>query len=702
VTRILGIVNWINADKPGQPFAGVLPLVDDKWNAIAPSTFPPEGQAFWPTAKDAQKESLVFFEAEENFGHRGNDKEIDKYRVRTAEFATEVIDLRSVGDVERVRTRLALGIRLAAIPHRAMIWCGQDVVVGPVKFTLGANGLLTLDRETRVSIPYCGAAELDIRTEPRTGRSVLVGILPSPSGFVDWDEDRMVVQRAFKAALKHGVRVEDTENVAFAQQILDDAAAAVTQTGLSAEEIELEVSRLTRARELLAAHERVGVLSQQTLEAFQQHPLVQKQVQAATRAAEVAARAEVLQDMQAETERVEQLRRDAAAVVAQIEDAIAELSAVREERDQEIARIERDVRERLRAEQESQPDEPTVQPTMSRTTSREFTTPVSDDTWLHAPIHGAWRARPDAIAELNQLRRRALPIFRAKRVASTVFQQFHASLSARLFPIVAGDVPLNAVEAYASTTCSGRLVIIHASALLQEPSDVFGRVDANSGRLVPHAAGLLDLVLAAQSSDAPALVVIEGVNRGPTESFLVPLVRSWVEMATLPLFHPNALRSADKYRGAASLRWPKNVFLCGTVSEGATTLPMSPDIWPYASFIESVIEPGDSDGVEDLSEASFTGDVFRLDEPAEDDLGTDFQGVLAPISRSTIRYARALRRFMSDEKAIVPIVARVIGAPFVACQPEGGSGILEQFVEHTGVEPQLLAEAVARVRRRIG
>jgi hypothetical protein len=697
VTRILGIVNWINASNPGQPFAGVLPLVDDKWNAIAPSTFPPEGQAFWPLARDAQKESLVFFEVEENFGHRGNDKEKDKYRVRTAELATEVIDLRSVGDVERVRRRLALGIRLAAIPHRAMIWCQSDIVVGPVQFTLGANGLVTLDRATRASIPYCGAAELDIRTELRTGRSVLVGILPSPSGFVDWDEDRMVVQRAFQAALKHGVRSDD---VAFAQQILDDAAATVTETGLTAEEIELEVSRLTRARELLAAHERVDILSQSTLEAFQQHPLVQKQLQAATRAAEVAVRAEVLQDMEEQVERVAHLRRDAAAAEAQISTAIAELSSVRDEREEEVARIEKEVRERVRAELEE--SSPRAEIAVPRTQSKELSIQATGDAWSHTPIHPAWRARPDAIADLNQLRRRAVSVFKAKRVASTVFQQFHASLSARLFPILGGDAPMNAVEAYANTTCSGRLVVIHASALLQEAADVFGRIDSSGGRLVPHPAGLIDLVIAAQLSDAPALVVLEGVNRGPTESFLVPLVRSWVEMTALPLFHPNALRPADKYRGAMSLRWPTNIFLCGTLSEGPTTLPVSPDIWPYASFIESSVEPGDSNTVEDPSEASLTGDVFRLEEPEDEELGADFQGLLAPLSRSTIRYARALRRFTSDEKAILPIVAKVICAPFVACQPEGGAAVMQQFVEQTGVEMDMLAEAVARVRRRIG
>lgn len=695
MTRILGIVNWINVDKPGQPFAGVLPLVDDKWNAISPATFPPEGQVFWPAAKDAQKESLIFFEAEENSGHRGNDKEIDRYRVRSPEFATEVIDMRSVGDAERVRRRLALGIRLAANPHRAMIWCQQDIVVGPAKFILNPNGLLTLDRATRMSIPYCGAAELDIRAEPRTGRSVLVGVLPSPSGFVDWDEDRLVVQRAFQAALKHGVPTDDVE---FAQQILDDAATTLAQSGLSAEEIELELSRLTRARELLAAHERVDILSQQTLEAFRQHPLVQKQVLDATRAAEVATRAEVFQDMEDQTERLAQLQRDATAAEAQIAAAVAELAGVRDERDQEVARIEERVRERVRSEiqEVSGGDQSPVRPTPSREVRD-----VDGEVWVHVSMHAPWRARPDAIADLNQLRRRAVPIFRTKHVASSVFQQLHASLAARLFPIVAGDKPVDAIEAYANTTCAGRIVILHASALLQEACDVFGRVESTTGRFVPQAAGALDQVLAAEASDGPALFVIEGVNRGPTESFLLPLVRSWVEMTALPLFHPNAVRPRERYRAAASLRWPANIFLCGTLSEGPTTLPISPDIWPYATLIEASVEPGDSNASDEVSEASMAGDVFRLDEPQEEELGADFQGVLAPISRSTVRYARALRRFTTDDKAIVPIVARVIGAPFVATK-EGSSGVMQQFVEQTGVETQLLADAVERVRRRIG
>jgi hypothetical protein len=97
---------------------------------------------------------------------------------------------------------------------------------------------------------------------------------------------------------------------------------------------------------------------------------------------------------------------------------------------------------------------------------------------------------------------------------------------------------------------------------------------------VPHPAGLIDVVRAARENEGPFLVVLDGAYRGPTDSYLRPLIRPVRNhAASIPLFHPQAIDASDPYRSEARVQWAPNLLLAATAIEGPTTVPVAPDIW---------------------------------------------------------------------------------------------------------------------------
>jgi hypothetical protein len=146
---------------------------------------------------------------------------------------------------------------------------------------------------------------------------------------------------------------------------------------------------------------------------------------------------------------------------------------------------------------------------------------------------------------------------------------------------------MSALEAYAQTVCGGRIFPVHISPNFFDVSDLFGKFDLASRHFLPHAAGLIDVLRIAQSNSELALVVLEGANRAPIESYLLPLLETAASGRDLRLFHQSAVSPDDAYRDMHQFQWPSNHLLSATVVEGATTLPISLEVWSRGVFIET-------------------------------------------------------------------------------------------------------------------
>jgi hypothetical protein len=144
--------------------------------------------------------------------------------------------------------------------------------------------------------------------------------------------------------------------------------------------------------------------------------------------------------------------------------------------------------------------------------------------------------------------------------------------------------------------CAPRLQVfspqIFQGLLILEPVDLLGRLEPATQRFIPHASGLVDLLLHSPQTEEFHLVVLEGLNRAAIDAYLLPLLAcyadAWRENGAraLPLFAPAAVTDDDPYATASCLRWSPNVLLAGIVNEGIVTLSMPKAIWRYATLIQ--------------------------------------------------------------------------------------------------------------------
>lgn len=113
-----------------------------------------------------------------------------------------------------------------------------------------------------------------------------------------------------------------------------------------------------------------------------------------------------------------------------------------------------------------------------------------------------------------------------------------------------------------------------------EPQDLLGRFDSASGRIIPSATGLLDVMKDATVSGRLHVVVFDGFNRAPTEAYLAPILQAAAAARTadparvIPIANPAIVADDDPYRELARLGWPSNVLIACLPTDGTATLPV--------------------------------------------------------------------------------------------------------------------------------
>jgi len=310
------------------------------------------------------------------------------------------------------------------------------------------------------------------------------------------------------------------------------------------------------------------------------------------------------------------------------------------------------------------------------------------------------------------LRTRIIPVLKALGIQVSTYHRLHAAFAAKLMPVLAGPRALEALRAYAQVATGGRMTVVQVTSSLAEAGDVFGRVHPARNRFLPHAAGLIDILLAAQQSEGFMLVVLDGANRGATESYLLPLLRAALRRSgELALFHPLAVDVADPYRACSRISWPENLLLAATLVEGPTTLPVAADVWADGVLIQTDV--GESPSF--LQTTTLPTEVSEIDPksallPPKASLGdhasTDaLDGVVRSndIRDVASRFERALTAFQTDPAALQVELVRGVLVPWVAsiANDEDRAGALADIAKTLGAKASVgLQEAVEGARRR--
>lgn len=581
--RLLGIVDWTNVDRAGKPIAGLIPLFETTktpWRKINANEFPAEGQVFWFRA-EGKKDELVYFNVEDN------DDERYEFKVSDHHVAIEVRDFRKLGSPEVVRRSLISGLKwVGLVPGRQLVWCAGDLIVGPIKLVPNASGLFTFDYAQKHEIPCYVKKEVEVAEVPSKPfkRFVLAEDCPLvASSYVDWDEDNLVVKRAIKWAVERSS--QDNSAISLTQTQIRAASDYLTKSGGDAK-LRLQQYRLERALKVFADVHLADAAAATAVEELQRLPKIAQQLAQLRETVSSETQKVVGESLKREVEALENARHERAVIEADTKAAQESFENVRAQKLEAVKELETEVNNRI-SEILDKPSElladVAILNTVFQRPSRELVT--QRPATLAQPI--SWPTTAQLITEFKEFRKVLVKSSRAEGVSPDALTRIHAAIKARLMPLVVGPRALRALHAYARVTCGGRIFRIHATPSLFEPSDIFGKIDVPTSRFIPHTAGLIDIFKSAEKNEGLALVVIDGANRAPMESYLLPLLSCALTSSPLRIFHPSAVNPDDTYRDCFNLRWPRNLLLSATLVEGATTLPVTPDIWTSAIAVET-------------------------------------------------------------------------------------------------------------------
>lgn len=676
--KVIGVVEWTNRDKNGTPIAGVIPLLENnkgEWRTInAQEEFPSQGQAFWFAAHQAVEGALVKFRSEANPGQK------DEYKVVDPESVLEVLDLRRFGNPTEVRATLVDGVRmLGPVGNmRALLWCKPDVLVGPVDLARAPDSTVRLRGAAHHRVPlYDGAV---LRPIAVNGRERLIQIEErAPSGFVDWDDDAILLRRAIEVAVR--VAKQDGRDTDQTKKRIEDAARALASQGVGPD-AQLDRYRLERALALLKDTNVVAGLAAQIAETLRAHPAIEaslEEVGAKVRSTvEKAARDQIEQKLTRERAALKETSEAHARVKAQLDatsqalrDADEHIRQVQGHADSAAREAEEAIDDRVRAAIDRPLDllaeVSVLRPLLGASRARPVTTGSAG-----TPVRLDWsRARGEDIKDKASFRRILTSAARARGVDPSLMLQIHAAVAARLTPVTLGPGALAAVTAYAHGACGGRLLIVHVSPSAIQPHDFD---DVPGG-------GILAAVAAAKDIDGVSLVVLEGANRSPLEGSVVPLLQL-MEIGISPLSSAPGLH------------------LAVTTVAGATTVPVTPQFWSHAVAVyPEAISPSTQTSAQ--GDLALSSELFACgDEPtAVIDALLDTWPDCRELRPAMSRFGSVLSRLHDDESRVTDALRTGLVLPYVAT-----ALTLEEQAEALSKVPDAdgsIALALRRLRRSI-
>jgi hypothetical protein len=627
--RVLGVVQWTGFDKRGQ-IAGVRPLFDvtkPEWNLIdAAEEFPENGEIFWPNALKAMEGALVTFRPEPNVGQK------HQFRVGDPKLELTVVDLRRFGDPTAARAALVSGkVHLPGSVGQfpALVLCADDVLVGPVEVTRVATGTVKLSGRNLAKVPtYSGFTLRPIAVSANEQKLLRVDE-QGPTGYVDWDEDGLVVRRALEIAVR--VAKKGGADTGQTKRQIEEAANALAALGVGVE-TQLEQYRVERALAVCRSSGAVvATLAPDLIALLQAHPAVEGQldaVKAKVRAhAELVARAEIETELTRELYELNEVKSEHERTKTAIGAAFVELKRLNDQAEDVRQRVKNAAKEIEVAVDErllraiEKPFELLAEVSVLRPflATRAIRDNIAGQRDVPSTIDWS-RTRGAAINEKVALKRALIDAARARGVDPQVMTQVHAAVAAGLLPVTIGPSALATMAAYAQAACGGRLAVFHVSPGVLHPRE-----------LAEVPGGVTDASAASKDIDGLSLLVFEGANRAPIEASLLPLLQ---------------------LSGLAPAGTRQNLRLAASLVTGATTVPVTSQLWSYAVALYPGPQSPTPQSNEETKEVSSSSELFALgDVPREQvDSLMDEWPECSDLKPTLERFGAALNRFCDAER----------------------------------------------------
>lgn len=191
-----------------------------------------------------------------------------------------------------------------------------------------------------------------------------------------------------------------------------------------------------------------------------------------------------------------------------------------------------------------------------------------------APMVELPQAEPlDAARLVSTVRER----FEAARLGSAIPTQMLSSWASGYVPLLFGAMARDALLTAAKCLSGGNIHFASLGPTLASPGDIRG-LSTVSPFALSTVGDLMDE--SARSGDL-VILVFENTNLCQTDSALVPVLRSYAE------FHGGRPASASAPFPTLAGMWHPNVLVAGTLTDSQLAIPLSRDLWTYATFIDA-------------------------------------------------------------------------------------------------------------------
>lgn len=559
-TLIIGTVSGVSGSN-----ARILPLRThngDSWTPARSEDFPPNGSVFWERARpQIARGDVIAFHVRRHFGQNdwAVEREVDCHRL---------IDYTSRGYELVLRNwhQGPLVFGREAGPRSVYLACRENIVLGPLK-AHAENRKLTLDptqRLDRIEANHCPEAIVNLGQH---GLWMIPQLRENPSNVVDARTDVEVLRSAMSDARK--ILGDQDESV---PAIVETKSAIATALKLvAAADIDrTKIERLERAMAIVEQWEGTRLRATD----------LEREIQALPDTVAIIdrLRAAVATDVRATAE-AEFARENAAAEagLASARAEITELEAQASTLRDELSRADDLVQQRL-AEISSDAakavSESIMLSALTQTNASLYSTPQS------ASARRQLRTgRPFTATDVDVPTKPVAAFSEAAADDSLeALRRIHAAITAGLVPVLLGSGARQALSTYARIAMAGRTVSLPVAHDFLQPVDLLGIVAETGALARPHG----DLLVSANrevSTKYPGLVVLEGFNRGATESYLVPWLSEPNQSIQIELEAREAL-------GEQHFTRHPRLAVAAIATVGATSARVGPELWSGAVLID--------------------------------------------------------------------------------------------------------------------
>ena len=604
--KIVGIVTRIR-QRGTMPAATVKPLAissadfsrweTDLTTGVKPtSEFPNAGKLSWLYPHGVEAGSVWEFTIKEqpSYDNAPTDPIRDRFMVdsASAQPCNPIIDLAAFGDEHTGRQTLTrFGVTLSVdLPRKYLIrtegnlWQEVELVADDVEFPDKYVIPVPNDGMTRWIEWTPDVDPFELRCGDRCIHTsfkwmlLAPGTAPTgPTRLRDWSPDRKVLQHLMRTLRKaddeFAQKMSLTEaSIAQLAHVLSNGTAGISNPGL-------EKARLDRVEDFvksLKAGQEAARVAMTVIEDSPIADVLEQQKSEILEEERKAARARAEKELESEKAELERIRKLTKGGQKKLHQIARQYKAARAKREEQIKDLEEHFAERL-ADVLENAEEVVASSVLIRAITGAGARPRPSASNPNVQIAVTESEPNDENEALNQLCR----ALRRHDVPHEVASPLLAGFLGGLMPVLSGVRAFSALSAFAACATGGRIEWIPVSPGWLDPSDFLGRPQGADRN---HPCGLLEVLTNAEDRDRIHLVVLDGINVGPSETILSPILACMSDAVAEGL-SPRLLPVVDaRDQSLTRVRWPKNVLLAATTNPaGQFSIPST--VWDSAFYL---------------------------------------------------------------------------------------------------------------------